>query len=398
MTGVFVVACLAFAGWWWGIRDADPKKGGAASSAGSKPSVVGSTASNKRSDEQPFLTSEVRMLAKAETAFAAGSTFRAESVANGVRSRVPQGSPAHLWLEMQQAARLYVQGEPDLAKPNLERVARATAKGPASPVALVSVLRGTTNFKAFQQKQKDAPDWYLDLASYYAGLRLVATGKRPDAGPLLKRYAARKNGQPEWAFLAQATAQNLLGGAQQGNPTPGVTQPTRAPEPIQLSPGETVLLRTDFESGTLAGWTAQGGAGLYSWSGAPAENHATSGRFALVDDRNAKSHFTLSQPLPLASKGLSEVTISFHHRWISPSTTRRVRVQYSATGNNWIKAGEYSESEGSPVRCVLRKGVGEGFWLPSPIRPGSGWSWTIRGVNPCGSILTTSSLAGVDLL
>lgn len=108
------------------------------------------------------------------------------------------------------------------------------------------------------------------------------------------------------------------------------------------------LHSNDFENASMGPWSASGSdAGLYhngdvvSNMGASDAliNYAPNGEYCLWDGRGG-SYLVLTDPLPLASRAYTSVTISFNWVCRNSSGTRRLYTRYSPdNGATWVELG-----------------------------------------------------------
>lgn len=109
-----------------------------------------------------------------------------------------------------------------------------------------------------------------------------------------------------------------------------------------------VLVSNDFENASMCSWTNIGtDAGLYengdvvSNMGASETNmtFAPGGSFCLWDG-NGGSYLKQAAPLPLDTRGYTNITIRFNHNFRNGSGTRKLYTEYSSnSGTTWQSLG-----------------------------------------------------------
>ncbi len=116
------------------------------------------------------------------------------------------------------------------------------------------------------------------------------------------------------------------------------------------------LINSDFE-GSLGSWTTAGGsASLYTYSSGT--NLASTGTGAANLPKTSTGILTLTSALPLATSGYTSLTISFKHKWLSGSSTRRGYVQYAPDGVTWGNLAYVTSSNTTvPATVTLNEGV-----------------------------------------
>jgi hypothetical protein len=118
---------------------------------------------------------------------------------------------------------------------------------------------------------------------------------------------------------------------------------------------QNVLLDDDFESGTLESWTASSGTALYTYSGTGTDYSTSPTHAANLPKSGGK--LTLTNPLLLHTKGYTNVTIRFYHKWINGTTTRFLNIQYAADGTTFATIGRVHSTRTSPCTITIREGV-----------------------------------------
>lgn len=117
---------------------------------------------------------------------------------------------------------------------------------------------------------------------------------------------------------------------------------------------QNVLIDDDFESGTLESWTAASGTALYTYPGTGTDYSTSPTHAANLPKAGGK--LTLTNPLLLNTKGYTNVTIRFYHKWLNGTTTRRLNLQYAADGANFVNLGYVTSGNSSPCTITIKEG------------------------------------------